>query len=187
MDRYPQYLFSFFFNQFKNIGVIFENGFDELTGNQFVQLTINGIVRAKEFIADKITAKELCLEDVCVNKEQLKQLLEKNQISPIGPIGEEEPSAEVEPPQEVQPLIPTPEPGSESSGVSSSEGEAATGTSTTGEPNGSTAESVEPLTTPGPTPEPEPEASPAAIETSEPTSTPEAIPEPEQIESVPQI
>ena len=29
----------------------------------------------------KITAKELCLEDVCVTRDQLKDLLEKHQIS----------------------------------------------------------------------------------------------------------
>jgi len=41
---------------------------------------VDGIVRAKEFIADKITAKQMCLtgddgETVCVTKDQLKGLL----------------------------------------------------------------------------------------------------------------
>lgn len=51
-----------------------------MRGKQLGIFFENGIVRAKEFIADKITAKELCLEEVCINKEQLKMLLEKSQI-----------------------------------------------------------------------------------------------------------
>jgi len=31
-------------------------------------------------IADRINTKELCVEDVCINKAQLKELLEKSQI-----------------------------------------------------------------------------------------------------------
>jgi len=40
----------------------------------------NGIVKVKELFADRITTKELCVEDVCINKAQLKELLDKNQI-----------------------------------------------------------------------------------------------------------
>lgn len=46
---------------------------------------VDGIISAKEFVADKITTKELCLEDVCIKKEQLKELLEKNGISGASP------------------------------------------------------------------------------------------------------
>ena len=34
------------------------------------------IIQAKEFVAERIRAKELCLEDVCIEKEQLKTLLQ---------------------------------------------------------------------------------------------------------------
>ncbi len=40
----------------------------------------DGIAKVSELITDKITTKELCLENVCVNKDQLKTLLEKNQL-----------------------------------------------------------------------------------------------------------
>ncbi|MBU1545126.1 MAG: tail fiber domain-containing protein, partial [Proteobacteria bacterium] len=40
----------------------------------------NLVVSAKEFIADRITTKELCVEDVCINKDQMKELLEKSGI-----------------------------------------------------------------------------------------------------------
>ncbi|MFA4890705.1 MAG: tail fiber domain-containing protein, partial [Candidatus Paceibacterota bacterium] len=40
------------------------------------------IITAKEFIADKITTKQLCLEDVCVTRDQLKALLDKNPTPP---------------------------------------------------------------------------------------------------------
>ncbi|MEK7143887.1 MAG: hypothetical protein AAB820_00950, partial [Patescibacteria group bacterium] len=36
----------------------------------------NGVAQLKEIIAEKISTKELCIEDVCVNKNQLKKLLE---------------------------------------------------------------------------------------------------------------
>jgi len=44
----------------------------------------NGIAQIRELIADKITAREvqtkkLCVEDICVDRNQLKELLEKNQ------------------------------------------------------------------------------------------------------------
>ncbi|MBI4117343.1 MAG: NYN domain-containing protein [Parcubacteria group bacterium] len=121
-------LFSSLLNQFKQIGVIFENG----------------IVRAKEFIADKITAKELCLEEVCVNKEQLKALLEKNQmelISPMSPIGQTEEFLSPTPS-----LSPTPEP---------------TPTETIEPaPFESPTPTIEPLSSPEPAPSPSPEPEP---------------------------
>ncbi|MBI5742475.1 MAG: tail fiber domain-containing protein, partial [Candidatus Niyogibacteria bacterium] len=42
----------------------------------------NGAIQAREFIADQISAKKLCLDDVCVTRDELKQLLDKNQIAP---------------------------------------------------------------------------------------------------------
>jgi len=38
------------------------------------------VLAVKELIVEKITTKELCVEDVCINKSQLKELLENNQI-----------------------------------------------------------------------------------------------------------
>ena len=42
-----------------------------------------GVLRVAEVVTDKIRAKELCLEEVCVTKEELKALLEKNQIQNV--------------------------------------------------------------------------------------------------------
>jgi hypothetical protein len=42
----------------------------------------DGFIQTREFLADKITAKKLCLEDVCVTRDELKALLDKNQITP---------------------------------------------------------------------------------------------------------
>ncbi|PIP86297.1 hypothetical protein COW82_02910, partial [Candidatus Campbellbacteria bacterium CG22_combo_CG10-13_8_21_14_all_43_18] len=43
----------------------------------------NGIMKIAHVIADKLTVKELCLEEVCINKEQLKQLLEQNNVNSV--------------------------------------------------------------------------------------------------------
>ena len=55
----------------------------------------------------RITAKELCLEDICVNRDQLKDLLEKNQISGSSAQPAPPPAPELPPPP------PAPEPVSE--------------------------------------------------------------------------
>jgi hypothetical protein len=68
----------------------------------------DGIARAKEFIADKITTKNLCVEDICVDKEQFKELLNRNQIqsAPTTPL----PTPELEVVPELIPeVIPQPE------------------------------------------------------------------------------
>ncbi|MEW5907865.1 MAG: hypothetical protein AB1643_01645 [Patescibacteria group bacterium] len=62
--------FAWILDQFKSLGVAISEG----------------VVKAKEFIAEKITTKKLCLEGddneaICIDKNQLKALLEKNQIS----------------------------------------------------------------------------------------------------------
>ena len=57
-------LFAYILNQFKKIGVVMERG----------------VVRVVSLFADKVTTKELCLDDVCVTKEQLKTLLERSGI-----------------------------------------------------------------------------------------------------------
>lgn len=41
----------------------------------------DGVMSLKQLIADKITTKELCVEDVCLTKDQLKNLLDRNGIS----------------------------------------------------------------------------------------------------------
>ena len=40
----------------------------------------NGLVQAREFVADKITVKQLCLDEICIDKNQLKELMDKNEI-----------------------------------------------------------------------------------------------------------
>ena len=41
----------------------------------------NGLLRVAQIFTDRLVAKEICLEDVCVTKEELKRLLENNQIT----------------------------------------------------------------------------------------------------------
>lgn len=78
----------------------------------------NGLLKIAEIITDKITTKEFCVDDVCVTRDQFKELLEKNNILTNQP-GAELPSAEVapsEPPapsaveEEPPPEEPVPEP-----------------------------------------------------------------------------
>jgi hypothetical protein len=42
---------------------------------------IDGILHVKNLFADKVTTKELCLEEICITKEELKALLQANAIS----------------------------------------------------------------------------------------------------------
>ena len=42
----------------------------------------NGLIKIAEIITDKLTATQLCLEDLCVNKAQLQQLLDNDGILP---------------------------------------------------------------------------------------------------------
>jgi hypothetical protein len=41
----------------------------------------NGVLKIAQVISDKLTTKELCLEDICINKTQLKELLEVNNLT----------------------------------------------------------------------------------------------------------
>jgi len=128
-------LFGFILNQFKKIGVVFEKG----------------VVRAANVIADKITAKqikteELCVDDICVTREKFKQVF-----------GESEPESEP---------VNTPAP-SESSAPSP---ESEPSLESTPEPTPTPIESL--------TPEPTPFASPESTPESTPQSTPKATLEP---------
>ena len=64
----------------------------------------NGLIKIAEIITDKLTANQLCLEDLCVNKTQLQQLLDNDGIAPA-------PSNTPVPTLETTPEItPTPSP-----------------------------------------------------------------------------
>lgn len=81
-------------------------------------MIVDGVISAKEFIADKITTKELCVGDTCVNEEQLKKLLETSgQSEVLQPVPEPvlEPTPEPVPEPTSEPVVsePTPEPISE--------------------------------------------------------------------------
>ncbi|MDD5033091.1 MAG: hypothetical protein PHC85_03215, partial [Candidatus Pacebacteria bacterium] len=59
---------------------------EQITGlfkNAYSLVIENGLLKITQIISDKITTKEFCIEDVCMTKEQLKLLLEKNNISPV--------------------------------------------------------------------------------------------------------
>ena len=45
--------------------------------------TINGIITFFEIVTDKITTKKLCVEDVCVTKDEFLELLNQNNITPV--------------------------------------------------------------------------------------------------------
>jgi len=45
--------------------------------------TINGVVSFFEIITDKITTQKLCVEDVCVTKNEFLDLLQQNNIEPV--------------------------------------------------------------------------------------------------------
>ncbi|MBP6855508.1 MAG: hypothetical protein KBC26_00815 [Candidatus Pacebacteria bacterium] len=136
-----------------------EGGLITLLTRTFASIGItieNGITSIKQLIVDKITTKELCVEDLCLNKEQLKFILDRNGITIGSPI----------PPQESLPPAPTPP-------VTASSTEEATPTETPAET---------PIETPVPTqappeptasetpPSPEPSASPSE-QTQSPTET----------------
>ena len=74
----------------------------------------NGIARIKELIAEKITTKQLCIEDICVDRNQLKQLLEQanliNQLPPPPPPPEPQPAPEPPVSPASEPATPSPEP-----------------------------------------------------------------------------
>lgn len=136
-----------------------EGGLITLLTRTFASIGItieNGITSIKQLIVDKITTKELCVEDLCLNKEQLKFILDRNGITIGSPI----------PPQESLPPAPT-------SSVTASSTEEAIPTETPTET---------PIETPVPTqappeptasdtpPSPEPSASPSE-QTQLPTET----------------
>jgi fibronectin-binding autotransporter adhesin len=52
----------------------------------------------KDIFADKITTKELCLEDVCLTKDQLKNLLQNTQSQQFAPVGVSLPQVNAEVP-----------------------------------------------------------------------------------------
>ena len=58
------------------------SGLTSSSGNgSVVNQLVGAIVNLKELIVEKITTKELCLEDVCITKTELQQLLQQNNIS----------------------------------------------------------------------------------------------------------
>jgi hypothetical protein len=66
-----------------------------------------GVVRATEFIADKLKAEivitnQLCLGSTCVGETELKALLEKNGVAPRGTVPAPSPTT--------QPVSPAPTP-----------------------------------------------------------------------------
>ena len=63
-----------------------------------VEQLVGAIVNLKELIAQKLTTKELCLEDVCITKTELQQLLQQNNISaPVSSVPTQTPDPAPEP------------------------------------------------------------------------------------------
>ncbi len=142
----------------RNVGVVIENG----------------VVKAKQFIADKVTSGEvetqkLCVEGICVTKDQFKDLLDKNNISPSAPNNDTPVAA-------VPVTTPT---------ISTTTTEVATSTTpvitTSTEsvitlPETTPSPVVSESTNPTPTPSTEPETTPDPVPTSESVETPDLAP-----------
>jgi len=109
-----------------------------------------GIIRVANIISDKLTTKELCIEDVCLTRDQLKALLDVSGV-----------------PQQAPDSTPTPSP-SVSATPTPTVSESPTPT-----PTSSPAVSESPSPTPSASSEPQPEADPSPAETPSPTPTPE--------------
>ena len=54
---------------------------------------VNGVVHFGQVVVDKITAHKLCVDDVCITRDELKSLLDKNGIAPAATSAREESSA----------------------------------------------------------------------------------------------
>jgi len=126
----------------------------------------NGIMYLKEVIADKFTAKQFCLtgddgETICVDKNQLKELMNKPQI----PISNDQPNSNDQnsnPPASPTPdLTPTPTtmPTPDSTGASSEP-----------QPNSSPQATPSPQASASPEPTLTPSESPTPLTTPEPTA-----------------
>ncbi|MEX1064304.1 MAG: tail fiber domain-containing protein, partial [Candidatus Paceibacterota bacterium] len=129
--------------------------------NKFIQsLEIvfeKGLVKVKEVMAGKVQTDQLCVEDVCINRNQLKSLLENGGYNTTV---EETPSPTPTP--IIVEEIPTPGPASSSIGEED-----------TLDPEPTPEPTPTPSITPSPTPTPEPEVTPT------PEPTPESEPSPE--------
>jgi hypothetical protein len=117
-------------------------------GNGIVEVFAKKIV-AENVFADTIQAKTLCLDDVCVTKEQLQQLLNNAAIQ--GNSGTPNPSPAPEPEPETPDETPEPDPA----------------------PSGSETGTPE---TPTPEPEAEPAPEPVSAPASEPAAEPAPLP-----------
>ena len=119
----------------------------------------DGVLKAVKFIADTIEAREIkasekiCIDDVCVSKQQLKELLDQNQL---------------------QNVLTSDVPGTSDVGSSPTASPSESPTpSDSPEPTETLLPSLEP--TPSPSETPEPSQEPTALSTPEPS--PEATPE----------
>ena len=144
-----EFIFRIVTEKFKNLlGIVFEKG----------------LLKIAELITDKLTTKELCIEEVCITKDQLKALLNQNAIPASTPSPSSMPTLPIQPEQ--SPVV-------ESSILdlpASSSDAGQIGTEPTLTPTPEITESPTPQATPQATPEVTPQTS------ENPTPTP--IPEP---------
>ena len=62
--------------------IVDDESFLEIIFDKILEWLGDKVVTARDFIAERfIASKELCIEDVCVNKDQLRTILENNQLS----------------------------------------------------------------------------------------------------------
>jgi hypothetical protein len=153
------------------------DGFISMLNSALEKLGVSiadSIATLKGIIADKITTQQLCVGDTCVTQDQLKELLDKNGITPEPTSAETPaPSGSAEPSPTASPN-PSPSPSS-SLAPSESPSESPTPTPTSTEsPSVSPIPSEIPTPSPTATPTETPTASPVPTPTdsSTPTSTP---------------
>ena len=151
----PNTLMAFIADQFqKMFDIVFERG----------------LLRVAKIVTDRIVTNELCIDDICITKNEFKSLLEKNGI-PTTP--QPEPILTPSPTPEPTPtLTSTPEPTPETEPTPTLISTPSP-TPTVIEPTPEV--TLEPTPTPSPTPEPTPEITPEP--TPEPTPIPETTPE----------
>jgi hypothetical protein len=136
----------------------------------------DGLIRVANIITDRFTTKELCIEDVCVSRDQLKALLDVTGVpQQATPTPTPSVSATPTPTPSESPLVtesPTPSP------TASVSPEPTPTSSPTLEPTPTESVSPTPTPTPEPTESPTPTPSPSATPEPTPESTPEPTPTP---------
>jgi hypothetical protein len=137
----------------------------------------DGILRVANIISDKLTSKELCLEDVCLTRDQLKALLDASGVpQQTTPESQQAPSPT---PTPTVSELPTPTPTESPLLTESPSPSPLASSSPSPIPSETPSPTPESTPTPSATPEPTPELTPTPTPISTPTPEPTPSPTPE--------